>query len=178
MTPFRTKLFLAALTLTLAPGCKKDEAPAAAPAAPKAEVPTTPVAAPAPAGPALKEVDLAAWGPKFAGYVAQAPAGTKIQFDDPSRQLLVTDTEYLNINEAPFLEDAIAGLGKDPDNLNIVKVSATEATWERNPPLGKMYAFDTLVQTGTDKWSCNGESSDSAEAAKRLLAICKSIKKK
>lgn len=157
-------------------GCKKEES--AAPSTPTPAPVAAPAAAAAPAAPALVEVDLSKWGPAFAGYIAMAPKGTVVEFDDPSRQLKISDDDYLKVSEAPFFEDAIAGLEKDPDLKNIVKVSATEATYERTPPLGKMWCFDTLVTTGKDKWSCSAESLTGADAAKSMLAICKSIKKK
>jgi pyruvate/2-oxoglutarate dehydrogenase complex dihydrolipoamide acyltransferase (E2) component len=40
----------------------------------------------------LKEIDLSVWGPAWKGYVAMAPAGAKATFDDPSRQLTVSET--------------------------------------------------------------------------------------
>jgi hypothetical protein len=72
----------------------------------------------------------------------------------------------------------VAGLDKDKDNKNIVKVSATEVTYERAPPLGKEWCFDTLFLKEKDKWSCSAETFTSAEMAKQLRDICKSIKKK
>jgi hypothetical protein len=126
----------------------------------------------------LKEVDLSAWGKQWKGYVAMAPASAKVTFDDPSRQLHLSDEDYINVSEAPFFQDGIAGLSKDADNKNIVKVSATEVTYERNPPLGKQWCFDSLVKTGKAKWSCAAQSFTSAETAKRLLEICRSIKKR
>jgi hypothetical protein len=143
-------------------GDKADEKTAEKPA-PKAE---------------LVEVDLSPWGPAWKGYVAMAPAGTKVTFDDPSRHLEISESDYVSVSEAPGFADAVKGLSKDPDNKNIVNVSPTEVTYERNPPLGKQWCFDTLLTVGKDKWSCAAESFTSAEVSKQMLETCKSIKKK
>ncbi len=132
----------------------------------------------APKAAALVEIDLSAWGPAFKGWVAMAPAGAKVTFDDPSRQIQVTEEDYLKVSEAPGFADSVASLDKDKDNSNIKKVSATEVTYERNPPMGKQWCFDTMFTVGKDKWSCAAETTTSAEASKQMLAICKSIKKK
>ena len=126
----------------------------------------------------LVEIDLSAWGPAWKGYVAMAPATAKVSFDDPSRQMQVTDSDYLKVSEAPGFSDAVAGLGKDPDNKNIVKVSPTEVTYERNPPMGQQWCFDTMFMLGKEKWSCAAETFTSGAASKQMLDICKSIKKK
>lgn len=171
-----TRLVVAAVVVSSLLGCKKDgEAPSTP--APGAVPPPAAAPPPAPKGPELVEVDLSPWGDAFKGYVAMAPKGTKVQFDDPSRQLLVTESDYLNMNEAPFFEDGLASVGKDPEQKNVVK-TATEASWERDPPLGHAWAFDALVKTGDAKWSCNGETFSNAEMARTLQAICKSVKKK
>lgn len=159
-------------------GCKKDAAPAeVAPAAAQ----KAPAPAPVPEAPkkaALVEVDLSKWGAPFAGHVAMAPPGTTIEFDDPSRQLKISENDYLNVSEAPFFEDALASLGKDdPQVKNLVK-GATEATWERTAPIGAFWSFDVLVTTGATKWSCNGETLTDAATRATLIEVCKSIKKK
>jgi len=132
----------------------------------------------APKAAALVEIDLSAWGPAWKGYVAMAPAGSKVSFDDPSRQLSIDESDYLKVSEAPGFADAVASLDKDKDNSKIVKVSPTEVTYERNPPMGKQWCFDTMFMLGKEKWSCAAETTTSAEASKQMLAICKSIKKK
>ncbi len=126
----------------------------------------------------VKEIDLSAFGPSFKGYVAMAPSTSKVEFDDPSRFLHISELDYLKLSEAPFFADGIASLSKDPDNKNIVKLGELGATYERNPPLGKQWCFDYQVKIGADAWSCSAESFTSAEVAKQLLEICKSIKKK
>jgi hypothetical protein len=132
----------------------------------------------APKAEPLVEIDLSTWGPAWKGYVAMAPAGAKVSFDDPSRQMQVTESDYLKVSEAPGFADAVAGLDKDKDNSKIVKVSPSEVTYERNPPMGKQWCFDTMFVLGKEKWSCAAETTTSAEASKQMLAICKSIKKK
>lgn len=133
--------------------------------------------APPPAA-ADKEIDLAAWGPAFAGWVAMAPEGTKVELDDPSRQLKISETDYLSVGEAPGYDDAIKGLANDKDNSNIKIVSPTEARWERNPPLGKEWSFDIKLDVGGKPWSCSGSTFTDAPMADKLVAICKSMKKK
>ena len=129
-------------------------------------------------GAAGSEVDLSAFGPAFAGYVATAPKGTKVEFDDPSRHVTVSETDFLSIGEAPFYDDAMKGLADDKDNKNIKRVSATETRWERNPPLGKEWNFDVKL-TGVDgDWDCSGSTFTSAAMADALVEICKSIRKK
>lgn len=124
------------------------------------------------------EIDLSVWGPEFAGWVAMAPAGTKVEFDDPSRQLSISDEDFLSVGEAPGYADAIKGLAGDADNSNIVVVSETEARWERNPPLGKEWNFDIKMDLDGKPWSCAGSTFTDAPTADKLVAICKSMKKK
>lgn len=157
-------------------GCAKE--PSTGPVAPLASA--APEAGKEPGKPAgaLEEIDLSAWGPAWKGYVAMAPASAKVTADGSSRYLNISEADYLKVTEAPFFEDAVAGLPKDPDNKNIVKASPTEVTYERNPPAGKQWSFNTLVMLGKDKWSCTAETFTSAEVSKQLLRICKSIKKK
>jgi hypothetical protein len=126
----------------------------------------------------LKEVDLSVWGPAWKGYVLMAPAGAKATFDDPSRQLTLSETDYLKLSEAPFFEDGVGSLEKDKDNKNIAKVSTAEVTYERTPPLGKQWCFDMLYVKEKEKWSCSAETFTSAEMSKQLRDVCKSIKKK
>ena len=111
---------------------------------------------------------------------AQAPAGSKVVFDDPSRQLSIGDENenFVSVGEAPGYADGVAYLPKDPDNKNIVVVSPTEARWERNPPLGKEWNFDVKIDVGGAAYSCGGSTFTSAAVADQLVAICKSIKKK
>lgn len=149
---------------------KTDDKKADAPA--KADEPAAPPAA------ADKELDLSAFGPAFKGYVATAPDGTKVEFDDPSRQLIVSDVDFLSIGEAPGYADAVKGLAGDKDNSNIKVVSETEARWERNPPLGKQWNFDIKLDIGGKPWSCGGGTFTDAAMADKLVTICKSIKKK
>jgi hypothetical protein len=135
-------------------------------------------AEPAPAAAADKEIDLAAWGEPFKGWVATAPEGTKIEFDDPSRQLAISDEDFLSVSEAPGYADAVKSLATDKDNSNIKVVSDTEARWERNPPLGKQWNFDVKIDVGGKPWSCSGGTFTDAATADKLVAICKSMKKK
>jgi hypothetical protein len=111
---------------------------------------------------------------------AQAPAGSKVVFDDPSRQLSIGDENenFLSVSEAPYYADGVKSLSKDPDNSNIAIVSDTEARWERNPPLGKEWNFDVKIDVGGAAYSCGGSTFTSAAVADQLVAICKSIKKK
>ena len=90
--------------------------------------------------------DLAPFGKAFEGYVVTAPKDAKIEFDDPSRQIVLSDTDFVSIGEAPYWEDSVKGLDKDKDNQNIKKVSDTEYRYERTPPLGKAWLVDTLVK--------------------------------
>jgi hypothetical protein len=129
-------------------------------------------------GAAGVETDLSAFGPEFAGYVAMAPKGTKVEFDDPSRHLTVSDSDYLSIGEAPGYDDAMKGLADDKDNSNIKRVSATEVRWERNPPLGKEWNFDVKLAGIDGDWDCSGSTFTSAAMADSLVEICKSIRKK
>ncbi len=143
----------------------------------KADAPTEVAKADPPAA-ADEEIDLSVWGPEFAGWVAMAPAGTKVEFDDPSRQLAISDEDFLSVGEAPGYADAIKSLAGDADNSNIVVVSETEARWERNPPLGKEWNFDIKMDVGGKPWSCAGSTFTDAAMADKLVAICKSMKKK
>jgi hypothetical protein len=136
-----------------------------------AEVAKAPVAAD-------KEIDLSAWGPEFKGWVAMAPEGTKVEFDDPSRQLAISETDFISVSEAPGYADAVKGLAGDKDNSNITVVSDTEVRWERNPPLGKEWNFDTKFELGKKPYSCGGSTFTDAATADKLVAICKSMKKK
>lgn len=189
--------FTAALAATTATACKKKDAdkksdtagdtkganpkpadpgtPGTPPADPKPADPTPPPAAPA----KLVEVDLSPWGGPFAGMVAMAPEGSKVQFDDPSRQLMIDDTDFISVSEAAGWDDANSekGLSGDPDNKEI-KAGPTESHWVRNPPLGKQWNFDTKLELGGATWSCNGATFTSADVEAKLTAICKSIKKK
>lgn len=125
-----------------------------------------------------KEMDLAAFGPEFKGYVVMAPEGTKIELDDPSRHITLSDVDFISLGEAPFYDDGVKGLAGDKDNSNIKIVSPTEARWERNPPLGKQWNYDIKIDIGGKAWSCNGGTFTDAAMADKQVAICKSIKKK
>lgn len=127
--------------------------------------------------PADAEIDLSPWGGPWKGMVAMAPAGAKVELDEPSRQMKINDTDFLSVGEAPFYADSVANLSKDKDNSNIKTVSPTEARWERNPPLGKEFNFDVKLAAPKD-WDCSGSTFTSAAMADRLVAICKSIHKK
>jgi|GEM_PF-3599529 len=180
-----TLLLTLALSSVLAVGCKKKDDDK------KAETPTTatkpgdtakpadptPPPPPPPAA-ADKEIDLSAWGPAFAGYVAMAPEGTKVEFDDPSRQLTISDTDYVSVSEAEFWGDGVKSLATDPDNTEIKNVSDTEVRYMRNPPLGKQWNFDLKLDIGGKTFSCGGNTFTDAAMADKLVAICKSIKKK
>ncbi len=126
----------------------------------------------------LVEHDLSPFGEAWKGYVAMAPAGTKIVFDDPSRQITVSDTDYIAVSEAPYFEDGVKSLAGDADNKNVQNISPGEVRYERNPPIGKQWCFDYLVKLGESKWSCNAQTFTSAAMADQLLAVCKSIRKK
>jgi hypothetical protein len=158
----------------------KDPAKPADPKAaePKAAEPEP--AKPAPAAVELVEHDLSPFGPSFKGYVAMAPKTAKIEFDDPSRHIVLSDVNFIAIGEAPYWEDGIAGLPKDKDNSNIQKISDTETRYERNPPIGKMWMVEMLLKIGKEKWSCGTGMTgpDSKEQADQIESICKSIKKK
>lgn len=182
-------LFASGMLVTGACGKKKEgEADKDTAAKPATETPTTkeadpPKEAPKPAAPAGKpvDVDLSAWGPAFKGYVATVPEGSVVEFDDPSRHLKLSDVDYVSVGEAPYWEDAVAGLSKDPDNKNIKKVSDTEYRYERTPPLGTAWAVDMLIKVGKDKFSCTaGDPGTFTSDAMRdqISAICKSIRKK
>jgi hypothetical protein len=180
---------LVVIALVMVTACKKKEADHAAdpkPSTPTAEPAAAKPAEPAPAPAAapsakLVELDLAGFGPAFKGYVATAPEGAKLDFSDPSRHIVLSDTDYVSVGEAPYWEDAVGGLAKDPDNKNIQKVSATEYRYERTPPLGTAWAVDILVKVGDAKFSCTaGEPGTFTSAAMReqIANICKSIHKK
>jgi hypothetical protein len=125
--------------------------------------------------------DLAPFGKQFTGYVVTAPKDAKIEFDDPSRHIVLSDTDFVAIEEAPYWEDGVKGLDKDKDNQNIKKVSDTEYRYERTPPLGKSWLVDTLVKIGKDKYGCGTGMTGtfhSEAMADRISTICKSIRKK
>src|SRR5262245_16885012 len=159
----------------------KPAEPAADPAKPaETEKPAPEPAKPAPAPVEMVEHDLAPFGAAFKGYVATAPKTAKIEFEDPSRHISLSDTNFITIEEAPYWEDGVASLGKDKDNSNIQKISATEVRYERNPPIGKMYLVEMLVKIGKAKYSCGTGMTgpSSKEEADLVESICKSIKKK
>src|SRR6185295_18321538 len=85
----------------------------ARPADPKAAAPEP--AKPAPAAVELVEHDLSPFGASFKGYVAMAPRTAKIEFDDPSRHIVLSDVNFIVLDEAPYWEDGIAALSKDKD---------------------------------------------------------------
>lgn len=176
----QTAVLALALATVLSTACKKkDEGKKAEPTAAKpGDKPANKPADPPPPPAADKEVNLSAWGAPFAGFVAMAPEGTKVTFDDPSRQLAISDEDFLSVSEAPYYADGVKGLAGDKDNSNIQIVSDTEARWERNPPLGKQWNFDIKIDVGGAAYSCNGGSFTSAAVADKLVAICKSMKKK
>jgi hypothetical protein len=129
----------------------------------------------------LVDHDLAPFGKQFEGWVVTAPKEAKLEFDDPSRQIILSDTDFVSISEAPYWEDGVKTLDKDKDNQNIKKVSDTEVRYERTPPLGKSWLVDTLVKVGKDKWSCGTGMTGtfhSEAMADRIATICKSIRKK
>ncbi len=101
-----------------------------------------------------------------------------MELDDPSRQLTISDEDFISVSEAPGYADAVKSLATDKDNSNIQVVSDSEARWERNPPLGKQWNFDIKIDVGGKPWSCNGATFTSAEMADKLVGICKSMKKK
>jgi hypothetical protein len=181
--PMKT-LNIALALITLA-ACKKTDKEAPPPSTKTAAEPAaaTPPAPPAPpAAPAkLVDVDLAPFGDAFKGYVATVPEGAKLEYDDPSRHIKLSDTDYVAISEAPFWEDGVAGLSKDPDNKNLRKVSDTEYRYERTPPLGTAWAVEVLVKLGKAKYSCTAGDPGtftSSAMADQIQAICKSIRKK
>ena len=187
---------LVAVAVLAVTGCKKKEdkkvEEAAKPADPamKADTPKTedkPKEEPKADEPKkLPEVemvdhDLAPFGKQFTGYVVTAPKDAKIEFDDPSRHIVLSDTDFVSIEEAPGWDDAMKGLDKDKDNQNIKKVSDTEYRYERTPPLGKSWLVDMMVKIGKDKYSCGTGMTGtfhSEAMADRISAICKSIRKK
>ena len=182
-----TSLVLA--TTLVACGSKKkegeggDPAPAAKASEPKAADPAPAEAKPAAPAPSAKlvETDLSKFGPAFKGYVAMIPEGAKLEFDDPSRHITLSDTDFVSISEAPYWEDGVASLAKDPDNKKIEKIGDNTVKYERTPPLGTAWAVDVLVKLGKDKFSCTaGDPGTFTSAAMRdsIEAICKSIKKK
>src|SRR5512147_1461242 len=111
-----TLLLALALSTAATLGCKKkdDAAKKDTPAQKPTDKPTDKPAEPAPPPPppaaADKEIALDAWGADFAGWVAMAPDGTKVAFDDPSRQLTISDTDYVSVSEAAGWDDAAKGL--------------------------------------------------------------------
>jgi len=112
-------LFTAGALVT---GCKKKEEAAtdkaakpteAQPAADTKPADTKPTEAPpeAKAAPAeLVEHDLSAFGPQFKGVVVMAPKTAKIEFDDPSRHIVLSDVDFVSISEAPYWEDGVKSL--------------------------------------------------------------------
>jgi hypothetical protein len=125
--------------------------------------------------------DLAPFGKPFEGMVVTAPKEAKLEFDEPSRHIVLSDTDFVDVSEAPYWEDGVKGLDKDKDNQNIKKVSETEVRYERTPPLGKSWLVDTLVKVGKDKYSCGTGMTGtfhSEAMADRIATICKSIRKK
>ena len=125
--------------------------------------------------------DMAPFGKQFTGWVITAPKDAKLEFDDPSRHVVLSDTDFIDISEAPYWEDGIKSLDKDKDNQNIKKVSDTEVRYERTPPLGKSWLVDILVKVGKEKWSCGTGMTGtfhSAAMADRIATVCKSIRKK
>jgi hypothetical protein len=188
------------VSLATVAACKKDSEKAAAPA-PSAPAPTAPTApaplAPAPTAPSapapepapaaapgpgkMIELDLAAFGADFKGYTISAPAGAVVEFDAPSRQIKWGESEYLSIDDAPFWEDAAAGLTKDKDNQNVVVTKGVMARWERTPPLGKSWLVDVVVKVGKNKLSCNNGMTGTftnKETADLAETMCKSLHKK
>ena len=129
----------------------------------------------------MVEHDLAPFGEQFKGYVVTAPKDAKLDFDDPSRHITLSDEDFVALSEAEFWEDGVKSLETDKDNQNIKKVSDTEIRWERTPPLGKSWLVDVLVMVGKEKWSCGTGITGtfhSEAMADRIATICKSIKKK
>src|SRR5688500_8895136 len=141
---------LLALALLSAAGCKKKEEKKDTPAMGTAAGTAEGTAAAKPDEPKpdeakklpeveMVEHDLSPFGKEFAGYVAMAPKDAKIEFDDPSRHITLSDEDFVSISEAEYWEDGNKTLGSDKDNQNIKKVSDTEYRWERTPPLGKSW---------------------------------------
>ena len=189
------RLVLVVSILALTSACKKKEAKDSKDEAAK---PTEPMAKPEDKKPEdvkepakdepnkLAEVemvdhDLAPFGKQFTGWVVTAPKDAKLELDDPSRHIVLSDTDYVDIMEAPGWEDSIKTLDKDKDNQNIKKVSATEVRYERTPPLGKSWLVDVLVKVGKENWGCGTGMTGtfhSEAMADRIATICKSIRKK
>jgi hypothetical protein len=182
------------VSVVIATACKKDNekapaptpsAPAPSAAGPSAPVAPTPDPTPAPvAAPApgkMVELELAAFGADFKGYTISAPEGAVVEFDAPSRHIKWGESEYLAIDDAPFWEDAVAGLAKDKDNQNIVVSKGIMARWERTPPLGRSWLVDVVVKVGKNKLSCNNGMTGtftSKEIADLAETMCKSMHKK
>lgn len=188
-----TRLVLLGSLLAITAACKKQEAKpkdeAAKPtesAKPEAKPEETKPEPPKDEPKQLPEVemvdhDLAPFGKAFEGYVVTAPKDAKLEFDDPSRHIVLSDTDFVDVSEAPYWEDGIKTLDQDKDNQNIKKVSDTEVRYERTPPLGKSWLVDILVKVGKDKWSCGTGMTGtfhSEAMADRIATICKSIRKK
>ena len=151
-----------------------DKKPEAKPDEPKSEEKKLPDAE-------MVDHDMAPFGKQFTGWVVTAPKDAKLEFDDPSRHIVLSDTDFVDISEAPYWEDGIKALNSDKDNQNIQKVSDTEVRYERTPPLGKSWLVDILVKVGKEKWSCGTGMTGtfhSAAMADRIATICKSIRKK
>lgn len=167
MTSTSLALALASLALASSACSKKEpEAGKAAKPAQEAAKPVDqaeaakPIEAAKPAAPAaMVELDLAPFGEAWKGYVASVPAGAKLEADDVSRQIILSDVDFLSVSEAPFWADGVKTLPTDKDNSNIVQVSDTEVRWERNPPLGKSWLVDILVKVGDAQFSCGRSES-------------------
>jgi len=125
--------------------------------------------------------DLAPFGKQFTGWVVTAPKDAKLELDDPSRHIVLSDTDFVDFSEVPGWDDANKMLEQDKDNQNIKRVSATEVRYERTPPLGKSWLVDVMVKVGKEKWGCGTgiTGTFTSEAmADRIATICKSIRKK
>ncbi len=194
------KIALVIVALLAVVACKKSsdkDAPKEPAAGDQAMKPTEPAMKPAdPAVPAkeapkdppkaepMVDHDLAPLGKDFAGYVVTAPQNAKIELDDASRSIVLSDVDSVSIGEAEFWEDGVKTLATDKDNSNIKQVSATEVRYERNPPLGKAWNVDTLIKVGKGgkaKYSCGtmmGGTFTSEAMAEQIATICKSVRKK
>lgn len=156
-------------------------APAGAPTPAEPAPAAPPATPPAPAAAKMVELDLSPFGQAFKGVVAMVPEGSKTEFDDPSRHIIIDDKDFVAITEAPGWDDAVKSLSTDKDNKNIKMVSPTEVTYERTPPLGTAWDVDVKIKLGKDQWSCaTGDPGTFTSAAMRdeIGEICKSIHKK
>jgi hypothetical protein len=155
--------------------------PAAAPAEPAPAAQPASPATPPPAAAKMVELDLSPLGAAFKGVVAMVPEGSKTEFDDPSRHIVIDDKDFVSLTEAPGWDDAVKSLNTDKDNKNIKMVSPTEVTYERTPPLGTAWDVDVKIKLGKAQWSCaTGDPGTFTSAAMRdeIAEICKSIHKK